>query len=54
MGNKPNECWLKAVALEKVAEMDIIILELNPQVSMWQYVLDKHYMRKYGLNAYYD
>ena len=41
------------VVLEKVAEMDIKTLTLNPKASMQQYVLDKHYMRKHGPNAYY-
>lgn len=42
-----------AVVMEVVAEMNLKTLILNPQASMWQYVLDKHYMRKHGTNAYY-
>ena len=42
-----------AVVKEKVAEMDIKTLMLNPNSSMVQYVLDKHYTRKHGPNAYY-
>ena len=42
-----------AVVMETVAEMDLKTLLLNPQTSMKQYVLDKHYMRKHGPNAYY-
>lgn len=42
-----------AVVMEKVAEMDIKTLALNPQSMMPQYVLDKHYYRKHGANAYY-
>lgn len=42
-----------AVVLEKVAEMDIKALLVNPHSSMPQYVLDKHYFRKHGANAYY-
>ena len=42
-----------AVVMEKVAEMDIKALLVNPQSSMPQYVLDKHYFRKHGANAYY-
>ena len=42
-----------AVVMEKVAEMDIKTLTINPQSSMPQYVLDKHYFRKHGANAYY-
>ena len=32
--------------MEKVAEMDLKTLALNPNAEMKQYVLDKHYMRK--------
>jgi ribulose-5-phosphate 4-epimerase/fuculose-1-phosphate aldolase len=39
--------------MEKVAEMDIKTLAINPDSSMPQYILDKHYMRKHGPNAYY-
>ncbi|RMC92301.1 L-ribulose-5-phosphate 4-epimerase [Clostridium autoethanogenum] len=42
-----------AVVMEKVAEMDIKTLLLNPNSSMSQYILDKHYMRKHGPKAYY-
>lgn len=42
-----------AVVMDAVAEMDLKTLLLNPQASMAQYVLDKHYMRKHGPNAYY-
>lgn len=42
-----------AVVMEVVAEMNLKTLTLNPQASMAQYVLDKHYMRKHGPNAYY-
>lgn len=42
-----------AVVMEKVAEMDIKAFLINPQSSMPQYVLDKHYFRKHGVNAYY-
>ncbi len=42
-----------AVVMEKVAEMDLKTLLLNPDAGLAQYVLDKHYMRKHGPNAYY-
>ncbi|MCR1865268.1 class II aldolase/adducin family protein [Murimonas intestini] len=42
-----------AVVLEKVAEMDLKTLAFNPNNRMAQYVLDKHYNRKHGKNAYY-
>ena len=52
-GTSPANAVYNAVVMEKVAEMDILTLALNPQSSMAQYVLDKHYMRKHGPNAYY-
>ncbi len=42
-----------AVVLDTVAEMTLKTLMLNPQASMQQYILDKHYNRKHGANAYY-
>ena len=42
-----------AVVMEAVAEMALKTLLMNPQASMQQYVLDKHYMRKHGPGAYY-
>ena len=42
-----------AVVMERVAEMALKTLNLNPESSIAQYVLDKHYMRKHGPNAYY-
>lgn len=42
-----------AVVMEKVAEIDIKTILLNPASSIARYVLEKHYMRKHGPNAYY-
>ncbi len=42
-----------AVVMETIAEMDIKTLLLNPDAEIRQYVLDKHYSRKHGPNAYY-
>lgn len=52
-GTSPANAVYNAVVLEKVAEMDLKTLALNPQASMQQYVLDKHYTRKHGPKAYY-
>lgn len=52
-GKSPANAVYNAVVLETVAEMDLKTLALNPKASMQQYVLDKHYMRKHGSNAYY-
>ncbi len=43
-----------ALALEVVAEMSLKALQLNPQAPpIAQHLLDKHYLRKHGTNAYY-
>lgn len=43
-----------AVVLEEVAFMDYHAMELNPAAGrMQQALLDKHYLRKHGKNAYY-
>lgn len=52
-GKDADAAVYHAVVLETVAEMALRSLLLNPDASMQQYVLDKHYMRKHGPNAYY-
>ena len=52
-GPNPDKAVYNAVVMEQVAKMDSITLSLNPNASMPQYILDKHYMRKHGPNAYY-
>ena len=43
-----------AVVLEEVAFMDFHATAMNPQAGrMQQELLDKHYLRKHGKNAYY-
>lgn len=43
-----------AVVLEEVAKMDLSVETLNPTVGrMQQTLLDKHFKRKHGPNAYY-
>jgi len=43
-----------AVVMEEVAFMDWHAMMINPQQSsMQQTLLDKHYLRKHGANAYY-
>lgn len=52
-GKNPSNAVYNAVVMEKVAEMAIKTLLLNNKAEMNQYILDKHYMRKHGPNAYY-
>ncbi len=42
-----------AVVLEEVAKMTFRSLQLNPEVTMDKVLLDKHFLRKHGKDAYY-
>ena len=53
-GRDPEEAVHNAVVLEECAMMAWHTISLNPQIpSMQQELLDKHYLRKHGKNAYY-
>lgn len=53
-GNNAAEAVHNAVVLEEVAYMNFHALMLNPGVgAMQKELLDKHYLRKHGKNAYY-
>jgi len=52
-GKDAKQAVYHAVVLDKVAEMDIKTLAINSKAEMKQYILDKHYLRKHGPNAYY-
>ncbi len=53
-GKDAMEAVHNAVVLEEVAFMNFHSLQLNPgQTRMQQELLDKHYLRKHGENAYY-
>ena len=53
-GKDANQAVHNAVVLEEVAKMALHTFQLNPQiVPIDQYLLDKHYLRKHGANAYY-
>ena len=53
-GRSPKGAVYNAVVLEKVAEMAYKTLTLRPDAPpVPQYLLDKHYLRKHGANAYY-
>ena len=52
-GEDAVEAVHNAVVLEKIAFMNFHALQLNPaQTRMQQELLDKHYLRKHGANAY--
>ena len=53
-GTDPENAVEMAVIMEEVAFMDYHALTLNPvHRDMQQALLDKHYLRKHGANAYY-
>ena len=52
-GKNAKDAVFHAVVMEAIAEMNIKTLLLNPHAKMPQYILDKHYNRKHGSNAYY-
>jgi len=52
-GTDAHHAVHNAVVLEQVAKMAHHTLAMNPKASLDQYLLDKHYMRKHGPNAYY-
>jgi L-ribulose-5-phosphate 4-epimerase len=53
-GKNVAESVKNAVALEAVAEMALGVLALRPQgAALESHVLEKHYQRKHGPNAYY-
>jgi L-ribulose-5-phosphate 4-epimerase len=53
-GKDAMEAVHNAVVLEEVAKMGLFSTLLNPNLTpMQQALLDKHYLRKHGANAYY-
>lgn len=53
-GKDSNQAVHNAVVLEEVAKISAWTESINPKsVSAPQYMLDKHFLRKHGENAYY-
>ena len=53
-GTSPENAVHNSVVLEEVAKMTYHSLQLNPhKITMDQVLLDKHFNRKHGKNAYY-
>lgn len=53
-GKGPAEAVESTVVLEQIATMALGTIILNPkQVPIYKVLLDKHYFRKHGKNAYY-
>ncbi|MBK5203055.1 MAG: L-ribulose-5-phosphate 4-epimerase [Prolixibacteraceae bacterium] len=52
-GKNANESVYNAVVLEQVAKMAYISLTVNPDLTMNPFLIEKHFSRKHGPNAYY-
>lgn len=53
-GKDPGEAVHNSVVMEEIAKMAYRTYSLNPDIgSMDQALLDKHFLRKHGANAYY-
>lgn len=52
-GTDAHNAVHNAVVMEEVAKMTFRTLQLNPETKMDQVLLDKHFLRKHGEDAYY-
>lgn len=52
-GKTPAEAVHNAVVMEQVAKMAFIAYSVNPELAMNQLLVEKHFSRKHGPNAYY-
>jgi len=53
-GKTPEKAVYNSVVLEELAKMAILTLQINPDVStLDETLIQKHYQRKHGSNAYY-
>lgn len=52
-GSTPDKAVYNAVVLEEVARMALFTIQLGNDNPIKQYLLDKHFNRKHGKNAYY-
>ena len=53
-GKTPEKAVYNSVVLEELAKMALFTLQINPQVgSLPDVLINKHYQRKHGPNAYY-
>lgn len=52
-GNTCKKAVENSIVMEYVAEMAFIAISRNPETKIQQELVDKHYLRKHGDNAYY-
>ena len=52
-GKNPDNAVYNAVVMEQVAKMAYLSFAINPETSMNPLLVEKHFSRKHGSNAYY-
>jgi len=53
-GKTPEKAVYNSVVLEEMAKMALLTLQINPNIShLDEALIQKHYQRKHGSNAYY-
>ena len=52
-GKNPDNAVYNAVVMEQVAKMAYLSFVINPETSMNPLLVEKHFSRKHGPNAYY-
>ena len=52
-GKNPDNAVYKAVVMEQVAKMAFVSFCVNPETTMNRLLVEKHFSRKHGPNAYY-
>ena len=52
-GEKYEDAFRNAFIMEQIAEMYYYSISLNNDITLPDYILNKHYERKHGVNAYY-
>ena len=52
-GKNPQNAVLNAVVMEQVAKMAFVSYQVNPHLTMSSLLVEKHFSRKHGSEAYY-
>ncbi len=52
-GKDADDAVHNSVVLEQIAKMDFIAFQVNPKADMNYHLVEKHFNRKHGENAYY-
>lgn len=52
-GKNPHDAVHNAVVMEQVAKMAFIAFNVNPKLTMNELLIQKHFYRKHGPDAYY-